>query len=130
MSLPADERQSSDGSPGPVLGVAPFNFPLNLVAHKVVPAIAVGAPVIVAFPEDAAVGAAVSEILSETDLPAGVVSVLPVGVDQTLTLVDDPRLPIVSFTGSDVVGSDLCCTGPSQEGCSRTRWRRSCDRLR
>lgn len=90
---------------GPILAITPFNFPLNLVAHKVAPAIAVGAPVIVkpapATPLSALV---LGEILAETDLPAGMFSVLPVPNDRAATLVADPRLPVVSFTGSGPVG--------------------------
>ncbi|WP_116026418.1 aldehyde dehydrogenase family protein [Thermomonospora umbrina] len=90
---------------GPVLAVTPFNFPLNLTAHKVAPAIAVGAPVVVkpapATPLSALV---LGEILAETELPAGMVSVLPVPNDRAAGLVDDPRLPVVSFTGSGPVG--------------------------
>ncbi|MEU1736634.1 aldehyde dehydrogenase family protein [Streptosporangium sp. NPDC020145] len=90
---------------GPVLAITPFNFPLNLVAHKVAPAIAVGAPVIVkpapATPLSALV---LGEILAETDLPEGMFSVLPVPNDRAGALVEDPRLPVVSFTGSGPVG--------------------------
>ncbi|MEV0590838.1 aldehyde dehydrogenase family protein [Nonomuraea cavernae] len=90
---------------GPVLAITPFNFPLNLVAHKVAPAIAVGAPIIVkpapATPLSALV---LGEILAETDLPAGMFSVLPVENERAAGLVEDPRLPIVSFTGSAPVG--------------------------
>ncbi|MET8155279.1 aldehyde dehydrogenase family protein [Sphaerisporangium sp. NPDC005289] len=90
---------------GPVLAVTPFNFPLNLVAHKVAPAIAVGAPVIVkpapATPLSALV---LGEILAETGLPEGMFSVLPVPNDRAGALVEDPRLPVVSFTGSGPVG--------------------------
>ncbi|GGO76843.1 aldehyde dehydrogenase family protein [Nonomuraea cavernae] len=90
---------------GPVLAITPFNFPLNLVAHKVAPAIAVGAPVVVkpapATPLSALV---LGEILAETDLPAGMFSVLPVENERAAGLVQDPRLPIVSFTGSAPVG--------------------------
>ncbi|GIH98833.1 aldehyde dehydrogenase family protein [Planobispora takensis] len=90
---------------GPILAITPFNFPLNLVAHKVAPAIAAGAPVIVkpapATPLSALV---LGEILAETDLPAGMFSVLPVPNDRASTLVTDPRLPVVSFTGSGPVG--------------------------
>ncbi|MGW4638875.1 aldehyde dehydrogenase family protein [Sphaerisporangium sp. NPDC004334] len=90
---------------GPVLAVTPFNFPLNLVAHKVAPAIAVGAPVIVkpapATPLSALV---LGEILAETGLPAGMFSVLPVPNERAGALVEDPRLPVVSFTGSGPVG--------------------------
>ncbi|GAA2492075.1 aldehyde dehydrogenase family protein [Streptomyces thermolineatus] len=90
---------------GTVLGIAPFNFPLNLVAHKVAPALAVGAPIIVkpapATPLSALV---LGEILAETDLPAGSWSVLPVPNDRMPALVRDERLPVISFTGSGPVG--------------------------
>jgi acyl-CoA reductase-like NAD-dependent aldehyde dehydrogenase len=90
---------------GPVLGIAPFNFPLNLVAHKVAPAIAVGAPIVVkpapATPLSALV---LGELLAETELPAGSWSVLPVPNEVAAQLVGDPRLPVVSFTGSVPVG--------------------------
>jgi acyl-CoA reductase-like NAD-dependent aldehyde dehydrogenase len=91
---------------GSVLGIAPFNFPLNLVAHKVAPAIAVGAPIILkpapATPLSALV---LGEILAETEgLPAGAWSVLPVPNDRMPALVQDERLPVISFTGSDKVG--------------------------
>jgi aldehyde dehydrogenase (NAD+) len=90
---------------GPVLGIAPFNFPLNLVAHKVAPAIAVGAPVLVK-PAPAAPRTAelLGDLLAETDLPAGSWAVLPVDNETTQQLVRDPRLPVVSFTGSVPVG--------------------------
>ncbi|MFI6601364.1 aldehyde dehydrogenase family protein [Nonomuraea sp. NPDC050536] len=90
---------------GPVLAITPFNFPLNLVAHKVAPAIAVGAPVIVKpAPATPLSSLVLGEILAETDLPAGMFSVLPVANERAAALVDDPRLPIVSFTGSAPVG--------------------------
>ncbi|QKV92267.1 aldehyde dehydrogenase family protein [Streptomyces sp. NA02950] len=90
---------------GTVLGIAPFNFPLNLCAHKVAPAIAVGAPIILkpapATPLSAIV---LGELLAETELPAGSWSVLPVPNDRMPALVQDERLPVISFTGSDKVG--------------------------
>jgi aldehyde dehydrogenase (NAD+) len=93
---------------GPVLGIAPFNFPLNLVAHKVAPAIAVGAPIIIKpAPATPLSALLLGELLAETDLPAGSWSVLPVGNDVAPSLVADERLPIVSFTGSDVVGAAI-----------------------
>ena len=93
---------------GPVLGIAPFNFPLNLVAHKVAPALAVGAPIIVKpAPATPLSALLLGEIIAETDLPAGMASVLPVGNDRVGELVDDPRLPVVSFTGSGPVGWSL-----------------------
>ncbi|MEV4247680.1 aldehyde dehydrogenase family protein [Streptosporangium canum] len=90
---------------GPVLAITPFNFPLNLVAHKVAPAIAVGAPIIVKpAPATPISSLVLGEILAETALPEGMFSVLPVPNDRAAGLVDDPRLPVVSFTGSGPVG--------------------------
>jgi acyl-CoA reductase-like NAD-dependent aldehyde dehydrogenase len=90
---------------GPVLGISPFNFPLNLVAHKVAPAIAVGAPIIVKpAPATPLSSLVLAELFAETDLPAGVISVLPIPNDRAAALVADPRLPVVSFTGSGPVG--------------------------
>ncbi|WP_424211517.1 aldehyde dehydrogenase family protein [Streptomyces sp. BI20] len=90
---------------GPVLGIAPFNFPLNLCAHKVAPAIAVGAPIILKpAPATPLSGLILGELLAETDLPAGSWSVLPVANDKMPALVQDERLPVISFTGSDTVG--------------------------
>ncbi|MFC9808529.1 aldehyde dehydrogenase family protein [Streptomyces griseoaurantiacus] len=90
---------------GAVLGIAPFNFPLNLCAHKVAPALAAGAPIILkpapATPLSALV---LGELLAETELPAGSWSVLPVPNDRMPALVQDERLPVISFTGSDKVG--------------------------
>ncbi|MCB5170050.1 aldehyde dehydrogenase family protein [Streptomyces bambusae] len=90
---------------GPVLGIAPFNFPLNLCAHKVAPAIAVGAPIILKpAPATPLSGLILGELLAETDLPAGSWSVLPVANAKMPALVQDDRLPVISFTGSDTVG--------------------------
>jgi glyceraldehyde-3-phosphate dehydrogenase (NADP+) len=90
---------------GPVLAISPFNFPLNLVAHKVAPALAVGAPVVVKpAPKTPLSALALAEILAATDLPAGMVSVVNVPNDQAESLVADVRLPVVSFTGSGPVG--------------------------
>jgi acyl-CoA reductase-like NAD-dependent aldehyde dehydrogenase len=90
---------------GVVLGIAPFNFPLNLVAHKVAPAIAVGAPIILKPAPTTPVSALIlGEILAETELPAGSWSVLTVPNERMPALVQDPRLPVISFTGSDKVG--------------------------
>jgi aldehyde dehydrogenase (NAD+) len=90
---------------GPVLAIAPFNFPLNLVAHKVAPSLAVGAPVIIKpAPVTPLSALLLGELLAETALPAGSWSVLPVPDDRMPQLVADPRLPVVSFTGSGPVG--------------------------
>jgi acyl-CoA reductase-like NAD-dependent aldehyde dehydrogenase len=90
---------------GPVLGISPFNFPLNLAAHKVAPAIAVGAPIILKpAPKAPLSGLLLGELLAETDLPAGMTSVLTVPDSRAPELAADPRLPVVSFTGSGPVG--------------------------
>ncbi|MFF1511064.1 aldehyde dehydrogenase family protein [Streptomyces sp. NPDC058326] len=90
---------------GVVLGIAPFNFPLNLSAHKVAPAIAVGAPIILKPAPSTPISSLIlGEILAETDLPAGSWSILTVPNDRMPALVQDERLPVISFTGSDKVG--------------------------
>ena len=90
---------------GAVLGISPFNFPLNLAAHKVAPAIAVGAPILLKpAPATPLSGLLIGELLAETDLPAGSWSILPVPNERMASLNEDPRLPVVSFTGSTVVG--------------------------
>jgi glyceraldehyde-3-phosphate dehydrogenase (NADP+) len=93
---------------GPVLGISPFNFPLNLVAHKVAPAIAVGAPIVLKpAPATPLTALLLGSLLAETDLPEGMFSVLPVPNDRAPSLVADERLPIVSFTGSGPVGAQI-----------------------
>jgi acyl-CoA reductase-like NAD-dependent aldehyde dehydrogenase len=98
---------------GPVLAVAPFNFPLNLVAHKVAPALAVGAPVIIKPASATPLSALLlGELLAETDLPEGAFSVLPVRGGDMKSLVSDERLPVISFTGSTGVGWSLMDAAP------------------
>ncbi|WP_433265679.1 aldehyde dehydrogenase family protein [Actinosynnema sp. CS-041913] len=98
---------------GPVLAVAPFNFPLNLVAHKVAPALAVGAPVIVKPASATPLSALLlGELLAETDLPEGAFSILPVRGSDMKSLVTDERLPVISFTGSTGVGWSLTDSAP------------------
>jgi len=100
---------------GPVLGIAPFNFPLNLVAHKVAPALAVGAPIIVKpAPATPLTALLLGEIMSRLDLPAGTFSVLPVPNERMAALVADPRLPVVSFTGSGPVGAQIRAAVPGK----------------
>jgi acyl-CoA reductase-like NAD-dependent aldehyde dehydrogenase len=90
---------------GPILGITPFNFPLNLVAHKVAPALAVGAPIVLKpAPATPLSALFLGDLLAETDLPAGSWSILTVPNEQMDPLVTDPRLPVVSFTGSGPVG--------------------------
>ncbi|GAA0373547.1 aldehyde dehydrogenase family protein [Streptomyces blastmyceticus] len=98
---------------GTVLGIAPFNFPLNLSAHKVAPAIAVGAPIILKpAPATPISSLVLGEILAETDLPAGSWSVLTVPNDRMPALVQDERLPVISFTGSGPVGWSILDSAP------------------
>ena len=100
---------------GPVLGITPFNFPLNLVAHKVAPAIAVGAPIVVKpAPATPLTALLLGEILAETDLPPGMFSFLPMPNDRASALVADPRLPVVSFTGSGPVGAQIKAAVPQK----------------
>ena len=90
---------------GVVLGIAPFNFPLNLCAHKIAPAIAAGAPIILKpAPATPLSGLIIGDLLAETELPAGAWSILPVANDKMPALVQDERLPVISFTGSEKVG--------------------------
>ena len=90
---------------GPVAGISPFNFPLNLAAHKVAPAIAAGCSIVLKPPSrDPLTMLLVAEIIDEAGLPEGAVSVLP--MDRTLgdRLVEDERFKLLSFTGSPAVG--------------------------
>jgi acyl-CoA reductase-like NAD-dependent aldehyde dehydrogenase len=93
---------------GPVLAISPFNFPLNLVAHKVAPAIAVGAPVVLKpAPKTPLSALLLGEIIATTDLPDAMVQVVNVKNEDASSLVADPRLPVVSFTGSGPVGYSI-----------------------
>lgn len=88
--------------------ITPFNFPMNLVAHKVAPAIAAGCPWVLKPASATPVGALIlGEILAETNLPAGSFSILPCGGDDAEPLVTDERIKLLSFTGSPEVGWDL-----------------------
>ncbi|MFC7301723.1 aldehyde dehydrogenase family protein [Cognatiluteimonas weifangensis] len=87
--------------------ITPFNFPLNLVAHKVAPAIAAGCPFVLKPSERTPVGALIiGEVLAETDLPAGAFSILPCSNDDAAPLVEDERIALLSFTGG-LVGWEL-----------------------
>src|SRR6476619_1968294 len=87
--------------------ITPFNFPLNLVAHKVAPAIAAGCPFVLKPAAKTPVGALIiGEILAETDLPRGAFSILPCSNEDAGLLVEDPRIALLSFTGG-MVGWDL-----------------------
>ena len=93
---------------GPCAFITPWNFPLNLPAHKIAPALAVGCPFILKPASWTPVGALVlGEILAETDLPLGAFSILPCPGRDAAPLVEDERLKLLSFTGSQDVGWDL-----------------------
>jgi glyceraldehyde-3-phosphate dehydrogenase (NADP+) len=90
---------------GPVAGISPFNFPLNLAAHKVAPAIAAGCSIVLKPPsKDPLVMLRVAEYLAETDLPQGAVSILPMDRPTGDRMVSDERFKLLSFTGSPSVG--------------------------
>ncbi len=93
---------------GPCSFISPFNFPLNLAAHKIAPAIAVGCPFVMKPASKTPLGAIImGEILAETDLPKGAFSILPASRDGADLFTVDERLKLLSFTGSPGVGWDL-----------------------
>ncbi|MBK8170996.1 MAG: aldehyde dehydrogenase family protein [Sandaracinaceae bacterium] len=88
--------------------ITPFNFPLNLVAHKIAPAIAAGCPFVVKPASLTPLGALIiGEVLSETRLPKGAFSILPCPREGAELFTTDPRINLLSFTGSADVGWDL-----------------------
>src|SRR5207237_3272964 len=111
------DSEASLGSPvgivrrfpyGPVLAITPFNFPVNLVAHKVAPALAVGSPIVVKPATKTPLGSlALAELIAETELPDAMFSVLPVANERAEKLAKDRRFRKVSFTGSSAVGWHL-----------------------
>ncbi|HVI58398.1 MAG TPA: aldehyde dehydrogenase family protein [Luteimonas sp.] len=92
---------------GPCAFITPFNFPLNLVAHKVAPAIAAGCPFVLKPAAKTPVGALIiGAVLAETDLPKGAFSILPCSNEDAGLLVEDERIKLLSFTGG-LVGWEL-----------------------
>lgn len=93
---------------GAVSLISPFNFPLNLTAHKIAPAIAAGCPFVLKPASLTPISALkIAEILAETDLPKGAFSILPCPREHADVLVTDDRFKLLSFTGSDQVGWDM-----------------------
>ncbi|MBZ4330042.1 aldehyde dehydrogenase family protein [Corallococcus sp. AS-1-12] len=93
---------------GPCSFITPFNFPLNLVAHKVAPAIAAGCPFVLKPSDRTPVSALLmAEVLAETALPEGAFSVLPTRLEDVGPFIEDDRLKLLSFTGSEKVGWEL-----------------------
>ncbi|AKM10132.1 aldehyde dehydrogenase family protein [Croceicoccus naphthovorans] len=90
---------------GPCSFISPFNFPLNLAAHKVAPAIAMGCPFVMKPASLTPLGAIImGEVLAECDLPEGAFSILPASRDGADLFSTDERLKLLSFTGSPEVG--------------------------
>lgn len=90
---------------GPVLGITPFNFPLNLVAHKVAPCLAAGNPMILKpAPQTPLTALRLGMIFQELDLPNGTLSILPCENTLAESMVRDARIRALSFTGSAAVG--------------------------
>src|SRR5688500_1209752 len=90
---------------GPVAGISPFNFPLNLAAHKVAPAIAAGCSIVLKPPsKDPLSMLRIAQYLAETDLPRGAVSILPMDRPTADRMVSDDRFKLLSFPGSPSVG--------------------------
>ncbi|HVT28819.1 MAG TPA: aldehyde dehydrogenase family protein, partial [Lacipirellulaceae bacterium] len=88
--------------------ITPWNFPLNLVAHKIAPAIACGCPFVLKPASYTPISALIlGEILAETDLPTGAFSILPMRSGEAAALVEDARIKKLSFTGSAEVGWEL-----------------------
>jgi acyl-CoA reductase-like NAD-dependent aldehyde dehydrogenase len=90
---------------GPIAGISPFNFPLNLAAHKLAPAIASGNPIVLKPPsKDPLTMLTVAEIIEEAGAPAGSVSILPMTRELGDRMVADERFKLLTFTGSPSVG--------------------------
>jgi acyl-CoA reductase-like NAD-dependent aldehyde dehydrogenase len=93
---------------GPIVGISPFNFPLNLVAHKVAPALAAGDPIILRPASQTPVSALkLAEIISASGWPADGFSVVPSTTRDAAPLVEDDRIKLLTFTGSPAVGWGL-----------------------
>jgi len=93
---------------GPCSFISPFNFPLNLAAHKVAPAIAAGCAFVLKPASRTPIGALIiGEVLAETDLPKGAFSILPCSRDGADLFTTDDRFKLLSFTGSPGVGWEL-----------------------
>ena len=93
---------------GPCAFITPFNFPLNLAAHKMAPALATGCPFILKPASSTPVSSILmGEILAEQGLPEGAFSILPCRGGDASPLVEDDRIALLSFTGSPAVGWDL-----------------------
>src|SRR5277367_5954887 len=111
--LPLDWQQSTAGRwgivkrfpLGPVAGITPFNFPLNLVAHKVAPAIAAGCSIVLKpAPQTPLSALLLAEVIQQAGWPDGGLNVLLLSNEDSGLLVTDERIKLISFTGSAAVG--------------------------
>ena len=90
---------------GVIAGISPFNFPLNLVAHKIAPAMASGNTIVLKpAPKTPIIALMLAELIDKSGYPKGAISVLPASNDAAAPLIDDERVKVISFTGSDTVG--------------------------
>ena len=90
---------------GPIAGITPFNFPLNLVAHKVAPAIAAGCPMVLKpAPQTPLSSLLLAEVVQQAGWPDGALNILPLSNEDASLLVTDDRIKMISFTGSAAVG--------------------------
>jgi acyl-CoA reductase-like NAD-dependent aldehyde dehydrogenase len=90
---------------GPILAITPFNFPINLVAHKVAPGIAAGCTIVLKpAPQTPLTALRLAQIIEQAGWPAGALNVLPLSNEDAGILVSDDRLKLLSFTGSTSVG--------------------------
>ena len=114
--LPIDQLPGTEGRlclfervpRGPIAAISPFNFPINLVAHKLSPALAVGAPTVLKPAQQSPLTAhALGEWLLEQGMPGHLLSVLHMQPDVAEQLVTDERMAVLSFTGSDALGFRL-----------------------
>jgi glyceraldehyde-3-phosphate dehydrogenase (NADP+) len=93
---------------GPITGITPFNFPLNLVAHKVAPALAAGNAIIIKpAPQTPMTALKLAEIAVEAGVPPGALQVVPCAVENAEPLITDERIKMLTFTGSPAVGWKL-----------------------
>src|SRR6202158_3813408 len=93
---------------GPIAGITPFNFPINLVAHKVAPAIAAGCPMVLKpAPQTPLCSLLLAECVQQAGWPDGGLNLLPLSNEDAGLLVTDDRIKLISFTGSVPVGWDI-----------------------
>ncbi len=93
---------------GPILGISPFNFPLNLALHKIIPALAIGTSIVLkAAPQSPLSLLILAGLIAEAGAPSGAVNVIVCDIPVAEKLVKDPRFTVLSFTGSSLVGWHL-----------------------